>query len=45
MKRNFNSKNSEFFTQKLTNSDWSHLYAIKDVNKAVNYFNKKLKQM
>ena len=45
MKQNFNSKNCEFFTQKLMNSDWSHLYAIKDVNKAVNYFNKKLKQL
>ena len=45
MKRNFNSKNRKFFTQKLINSDWSHLYAIKDVNKEVNYFNKKLKRM
>ena len=45
IKRNFNSKNREYFTRKLINSDWSHLYASKDVNKAVNYFNKKLKQM
>ena len=45
MKQNLNSKNREFFTQKLINSDWSHLYATKDVNKAVNYFNKKLKRM
>ena len=45
MKRNFNSKNREFFIQKLINSNWSHLYTIKDVNKAVNYFNKKLKRI
>ena len=44
MKLNFCSRNREFFTQKLINYDWSHLYAIKDVNKAVNYCNKKAKK-
>ena len=34
-----------FSPKKLINSDWSHLYAIEDVNKAVNYFNKRLKRM
>ena len=44
-KRNFCSKHKEIFTTKLINTDWTHLYTLSDVDKAFNYFIKKLKRI
>lgn len=44
-KRNFSNNNKTKFSYKLRVADWSPLYALNDVNKAFNYFIRKLKRI
>ena len=42
--RNFSPGNRAVYSRKLIKADWTHLYAINDVDTAFNYFITKLKR-
>jgi hypothetical protein len=44
-KRDFSVNNKLFFSQSIMRADWNHLYSFTNVDKAFNYFIKKLKRI